>query len=266
MGNRNMIEVRTSDARELLRAKNETVATTELKWAAWRWLWEVAGCRSIGFEVKLEGPFGRIADLVGVGKQNVVYLIEVKSSRADLRRDDHSATDRARVKAEHAALADAAELAVAILDDARKEALAEVGPDEDWRATRGYQAARRELDAAREKLEMRTRSLKTFSTKFHDPRFLACADYHCIMAPAGLISINELPPYWGLLDADGNTVVEPTLKQIRRNTTHVLRAISKANTRDIRKLCVGQTASDAGADDESDGDVNGEETSAEHPC
>ena len=265
MGNRGMSEVRTSDARELLRAKSESVATAELKWAAWRWLWEVAGCRSIGFEVKLEGPFGRIADLVGVGKQNVVYLIEVKSSRADLRRDDHSATDRARVKAEHAALAEAAELAAAILDNARKEALAEVGPDEDWRATRGYQAARRELDAAREKLERRTRSLKTFSTKFHDPRFLACADYHCIMAPAGLISINELPPYWGLLDADGNTVVEPTLKQIRRNTTHVLRAISKANTRDIRKLCVGQTASDADADDESDGDVNGEETSAEHP-
>lgn len=265
MGNRIMSEDRTSGTRELLRAKNETVATAELKWAAWRWLWEVAGCRSIGFEVKLEGPFGRIADLVGVGKQNVVYLIEVKSSRADLRRDDHSATDRARVKAEHAALAEAAELAAAILDDARKEALAEVGPDEDWRATRGYQAARRELDAAREKLERRTRNLKTFSTKFHDPRFLACADYHCIMAPAGLISINELPPYWGLLDADGNTVVEPTLKQIRRNTTHVLRAISKANTRDIRKLCVGQTAPDADADDESDGDESGEEMSAEHP-
>lgn len=264
MGDRGMSEDRNSDTRELLRAKSESTATVELKWAAWRWLWEVAGCRSIGFEVKLEGPFGRIADLVGVGKQNVVYLIEVKSSRADLRRDDHSATDRARVKAEHAALADAAELAAAILDDARKEALAEVGPDEDWRSTRGYQAARRELDAAREKLERRTRSLATFSTKFHDPRFLACADYHCIMAPAGLISINELPPYWGLLDATGNTVVDPTLKQVRRNTTHVLRAISKANTRDIRKLCVGQIAPDADSDDESDGDVSGEETSAEH--
>lgn len=263
MGIDQMNNDHSSEAQRLLQAKSETDATVELKWAAWRWLWEVAGCSAIGFEVKLEGPIGRIADLVGVGKENVVYLIEVKSSRADLRRDDHSATDRARVKAEHNALADAADLAAAILDDARKEALAEVGPDEDWRTTRGYRAARRELDAARDKLERRTRSLKTFSTKFHDPRFLACADYHCIMAPAGLVSVTELPPYWGLLDGDGNTVVEPTLKQIRRNTTHVLRAISKANTRDIRKLCLGPLAPDAEPDGDADGEGVGA-TSTEH--
>ena len=241
-----MTDCSLSEIQNRLRAKSESDATVELKWVAWRWLWEVAGCRAIGFEVKLEGPFGRIADLVGVGKENAVYLIEVKSSRADLRRDDHSAADRARVKAEHSALADAAELAAAIVDDARKEALAATGPEEDWREARAYRAARRELDSARTKLERRTRSLRTFSTKFHDPKFLACADYHCIMAPAGLVSAYELPPYWGLLDADGNTVVEPTPKQVRRNTTHVLRAIAKANTRDIRKLCLSDSKSEAG--------------------
>ena len=262
MSDNSINEARISKPQTLLRAKSETVATVELKWAAWQWLWEVAGCRAIGLEVKLEGPFGRIADLVGVGKENVVYLVEVKSSRADLRRDDHSAADRARVKAEHSALADAAELAAAILDDARKEALAATGPDEDWRTTRTYRAARRELEAARSKLERRTRSLKTFSTKFHDPRFLACADYHCIMAPAGLVSVSEMPPYWGLLDASGNTVVEPTPKQIRRNTTHVLRAIAKANTRDLRKLCLSDSASEADSEDHA----NGNGPSAEHSC
>lgn len=255
-----MSEFSLSETQMTLRAKSESLATLELKWAAWRWLWDVAGCRAIGFEVKLEGPFGRIADLVGIGKENVVYLIEVKSSRADLRRDDHTAVDRARVKAEHSALADAADLAAAILDDARREALAEVGPDEDWRLARGYQAARRELDAARAKLDRRERSLKVFSTKFHDPKFLACADYHCIMAPAGLVAMNEMPPYWGLLDGSGNTVVDPTPKQIRRNTTHVLRAIAKANTRDLRKLSLGNTASDAEAEDSDDAGAD----SAEH--
>ena len=255
-----MIEDDYSETQKLLRTKGETPMTVRLKWAAWRWLWEVAGCRAIGFEVKLEGPFGRIADLVGVGRENVVYLIEVKSSRADLRRDDHSANDRARVKAEHSALADAAELAATILDDARKEALARTAPDEDWRDARSYQAARRELDAARAKLERRTRSLKAFSTKFHDPNFLACADFHCIMAPTGLVSVYELPPFWGLLDASGQTVVEPTPKQIRRNTTHVLRAIAKANTRDIRKLCVSSPKPNNAQVDEAGDD----ESSVEH--
>lgn len=46
---------------------NETKLTYALKWAAWKWLWEVAECRVLGFEVRLEGPFGRIADVVWAG-------------------------------------------------------------------------------------------------------------------------------------------------------------------------------------------------------
>ena len=242
--------VHLSANQELLRSGSETAATAELKWAAWQWLYDSAGCRSIGFEVKLEGPFGRIADVVGVGPKNVVYIVEVKSSRADLKRDDRSAADQARVKAEYSALVDSAELTATILGEARLAALATTPPGDDWREAERYKAAMREHDQAQERLAKRSRTLKAFSTKFHDPRYLACADYHCIMAPAGLISISELPHYWGLLDQDGNTVVAPTPKQVRRNTTHILRAIAKANTRDIRKLCLGTPSNQAGSPEE----------------
>jgi hypothetical protein len=57
---------------------NETELTYSLKWAAWKWLWEVAECRVVGFEVRLEEPFGRITDVVGLGPENRVFLIEVK--------------------------------------------------------------------------------------------------------------------------------------------------------------------------------------------
>ena len=46
---------------------DETKLSYALKWAAWKWLWEVAECRVLGFEVRLEGPFGRIADVVWAG-------------------------------------------------------------------------------------------------------------------------------------------------------------------------------------------------------
>ena len=237
---------------QALAPKSESEFTTKLKWAAWRWLREVAQCKAIGFEVKLEGPSGRVIDLVGIGPDNLVYIVEVKASRADLRRDDKTKHDKARFRAEHSALADAAELTATILADARRVATAGATPGTDWREAAPYREAKREHTAAQERLDRRSRSLKSFSTKFHDPRFMACADYHCIMAPAGLISLSELPPYWGLLDQDGNSVVMPTPKQVRRNTTHVLRAIAKANTRDIRKLCLGSTEEVPETPDEED--------------
>ena len=50
----------------------------------------VAECRVVGFEVRLKGPLGRIADVVGFGLKNRVFLIEVKSGMANLRRDDNN--------------------------------------------------------------------------------------------------------------------------------------------------------------------------------
>ena len=86
------------------RNRNETELTYSMKWAAWKWLWEVAECRLIGFEVRLEGPFGRIADVVGLGPENRVFLIEVKSSRSDLRRDDNNERTREKLVAKSKSL------------------------------------------------------------------------------------------------------------------------------------------------------------------
>jgi len=101
---------------------NETALTYSLKWAAWKWLWEVAECRLIGYEVRLEGPFGRIADVVGLGPENKVFLIEVKSSRSDLSRDDNNERTKDRLSRKAKSLAKAEELTRSVLDDAKGRA------------------------------------------------------------------------------------------------------------------------------------------------
>ena len=221
----------------ILKSSSETDMTYRLKWAAWRWLYSVAGCRAIGMEVKLEGPFGRVVDLVGVGKGNVVYIVEVKSSRGDLRRDDKTKGDRQRALAQFNALQDAAALTNAVLDDARGHAVDSSATDGDWRGNPTYVAARRDHNEIEDRLAVKQRALERFSTKFHDPSFLACADFHYIAAPEGLITRAELPPFWGLIDEDAKIVVPAVQKQVRRNTVHILRAIAKANTRDLMKAC-----------------------------
>ncbi len=63
------------------------------------------------------------------------------------------------------------------------------------------------------------------------------ADCHYIMAPSGLIRPSEVPPFWGLLDERPAVVAPAPVKQVRRVTAHVLRAIAKANTRDLMIAC-----------------------------
>ncbi len=220
-----------------LKSGSETALTYKLKWAAWHWLYAAAGCRAIGMEVRLEGPFGRVVDLVGVGKNNLVYIIEVKSSRADLKRDDKTAGDRKRAQAQLATLQDAANLTATVLNDARKHAVENTPDGSDWRDDATYRAALRDNEDVEKRLDARTRSLETLSTKFHDPAFLACADYHYLMTPRNLLSRAELPPFWGLINEDSEEVYPAVQKQVPRNTIHVLRAIAKANTRDIMKAC-----------------------------
>ena len=221
----------------ILKSAGETDLTYQLKWSAWRWLYSVAGCRAIGMEVRLEGPFGRVVDLVGIGKNNIVYIVEVKSSRGDLKRDDRSETDRKRAEAQLTALQDAANLTASVLNDARQHAVETSGSGTDWREDPVYVSARRDHEDIEGRLAAKKRSLVHFSTKFHDPSFLACADFHYIMAPKDLISRSELPPYWGLLNESSEIVISAVQKQIRRNTIHVLRAIARANTRDLMKAC-----------------------------
>ncbi|MBM3943494.1 MAG: MmcB family DNA repair protein [SAR202 cluster bacterium] len=75
------------------RRGGETLLTHQLKWAAWEWLYNSAQCRCIGMEVKLEGPGGRVVDLAAVGPENAIYIVEVKASRADFLRDNHTLND-----------------------------------------------------------------------------------------------------------------------------------------------------------------------------
>ena len=53
------------------------------------------------------------------------------------------------------------------------------------------------------------------------------------MAPRGVVRRAELPPFWGLLDERPSIRVEAPRKQVPRATAHVLRAIARANTRDL---------------------------------
>ena len=84
--------------RQVFKRGNETALTYSLKWTAWEWLYSVARCRCIGFEVKLEGPGGRVVDLAAVGPGNLIYVVEVKASRADFARDNHTHADLQALK------------------------------------------------------------------------------------------------------------------------------------------------------------------------
>ena len=209
---------------------NETELTYALKWAAWKWLWEVAGCRVIGYEVRLEGPFGRIADVVGLGPENRVFLIEVKSSRADLSRDDHNERSRKKLRQKAKSLEDAANLTRDVLASAKSI-------NSDGSNARAVATAEADVEAVTAKSTSTKKRIDSLSTKFHDPAYLRCADYHLIMAPHRMIRTTEVPAQWGLLNEHAETVVEAPLKQVKRVTQHVLRAIARANTRDLMKAC-----------------------------
>ncbi len=215
----------------LLKRNNESELTYRLKWAAWRWLRESAACRAMAFEVKLEGPSGRITDVAALGPGNRVYIVEVKSSRSDAARDDNTPRDASRLAGRATAVDDAVTLTAGVLEAAASLARAQSG--DGWREDAAYRQAEAGHKQALGKRESHGRRVATFSTKFHDPAYLRAAECHYIMAPAGLIRPSEVPPYWGLLDDRPDVVVEAPVKQVRRVTAHVLRAIAGANTRDL---------------------------------
>ena len=174
----------SSDA--IFRLGSESAQTYRLKWAAWQWLYQAAGCRCLAFEVRLQGPWGAVIDVVGVGPGNLIYAVEVKSSRGDFARDNHTAADVARLRRQFDSLARRMELASA-------PAYQDAGADSS------------DLERLRREWERLRARLATISTKFHDPRFLAIADYHYIMAPAGVVRAERLPPSWGLLAPASDT-------------------------------------------------------------
>ena len=210
---------------------NETDLTYGLKWAAWEWLYNCCGCRSIGFEVKLEGPAGRVIDVVGVGRGNVIYVIEVKGSRADLFRDDHGPNDRAKLASRRPVVEQRRELVEEIF--LRSTEFAQQEDSENWESTEIYRQAKTDYERVTHQETTYNQRLERYSIKFRDPKFLALADYHYIIAPRGLIRHYQVPPRWGLLDDTPAVVVPAPRKDIRKNTgivSNVLRAIARANT------------------------------------
>jgi hypothetical protein len=224
--------LRANNGSNPLRRKNESELTHRLKWAAWDWLYSEAGCRAIAFEVRLEGPSGRIADVVGVGPGNTVYLVEVKSSRTDAARDNHTPRHATRLAEQATALADAVVLTAGVLEAAITRAL-ETDSD-GWKHDPAYRLAVSEHRKAVKRQRAHTRRKRSLSTKFHDPSYLRVAHCHYLMAPRGVVRIDEMPPFWGLLDDTPALRVEAPVKQIPTATTHVLRAIARANTRDLK--------------------------------
>ncbi len=206
---------------------NETDLTYALKWAAWEWLHTVARCQVIGFEVAFEGPGGRIVDVAGVSRNKELYVVEVKSSLADFRRDDNDSRDQERLRKKEEANDRMASLTQEILEGAG---------DEDA-------AAQATLDI--EMLTHRSTKLKEqagrLSTKFHDPRFVRVADYNYLMVPSRTVRRNQLPPLWGLLapTPKPHAVIEaPRVGGNRPPYMYaaVLRAIARSNTRDMMRV------------------------------
>ena len=213
-----------------IKRRNESNVTYALKWAAWRWLRDEAGCKAIAFEVRLEGPRGRIADVVGVGPRNRVYVVEVKASRSDAARDDNTKRAAAKLADQRAAIDETVELSAGILEAAARNG--DRG-EQDAELT----LARREHEGALKRRDAYAKRVAATSVKFHDDAYLRTAHCHYLMAPRGLLRPSELPPYWGLLDESPAIVVEAPVKQIPEATQHVLRAVARANTRDLMTAC-----------------------------
>ncbi len=196
---------------ERFKLGSESDLAYALKWEAWEWLYCEARCRCIGLEVRLQGPWGKVVDLVGVGPGNAIYVVEVKASRADFARDNHTEADIDRLRRRQDALNRRIELAIAPA----------------YRSWNG-ESARLKQEAER----LRDR-LATVSTKFHNPGFLGIADYHYIMAPRTVVLPEMVPTGWGLLETGPSEIVPAPAKAIRKNTgiiSNVLRAIARANT------------------------------------
>lgn len=210
---------------------NETSLTYDLKMAAWEWLYREAGCRVIGLEVKLEGPGGRIVDLAAVGPQNTFYIIEVKSSKSDFSRDDHTAGDFSALQGRESRITGRTDLAKETLRQAVN--YAKQSSPEAWREVPAFKQALADYRRVSGKEEAFRNRVATFSTKFHDPKFMGIADFHYLIAPRGVVARSSLPPQWGLLDEKSAVSLPAPKKDARKNSgivSNFLRAIARSNT------------------------------------
>lgn len=223
--------VELAEASGIFKRRNETGLTYDLKMAAWEWLYREAGCRVIGLEVKLEGPGGRIVDLAAVGPQNTFYIVEVKSSRSDFSRDDHTAGDLSELEGRERTVINRTNLAKETLCQAVYYAK-EISPGA-WREVPAFKQAMADYRRIAAKEEVFRNRVATYSTKFHDPKFMGIADFHYLIAPKGVVNRTSIPPLWGLLNETCGISFPAAKKKIRKNSgivSNFLRAIARSNT------------------------------------
>ena len=210
---------------------NETQLTYDLKMAAWEWLYREAGCRVIGLEVRLEGPFGRIVDIAAVGPSNVFYIVEVKSTRSDFSKDNHTPGDLSELRRQEIAFVGRTSMAKETLRQAIHYAK-QTRPD-SWREVPAVKQAMIDYTRSTEKEQAFQKKMATYSTKFHDPSFMGIADFHYLIAPKWAVNRRILPPQWGLLDETCTVCVPAKLKRVRKEpgiVSNFLRAIARSNT------------------------------------
>ena len=223
--------VELAEASGIFKRRNETRLTYDLKMAAWEWLYREAGCRVIGLEVKLEGPGGRIVDLAAVGPQNTFYIVEVKSSRSDFSRDDHTAGDLSEIEGRERTVANRTNLAKETLCQAVYYAK-KISPGA-WREVAAFKQAIADYRRVAAKEEVFRNRVATYSTKFHDPKFMGIGDFHYLIAPKGVGNGTSIPPLWGLLNETSRVSFPAAKKKIRKNSgivSNFLRAIARSNT------------------------------------
>ena len=223
--------VELAEASGIFKRRNETRLTYDLKMAAWEWLYREAGCRVIGLEVKLEGPGGRIVDLAAVGPRNRFYIVEVKSSRSDFSRDDHTAGDLSELEGQERTVTNRTNLAEEPLCQAVYYAK-KISPGA-WRELAAFKHPIADYRRVAAKEEVFRNRVATYSTKFHDPKFMGIADFHYLIAPKGVVDRSNIPPLWGLLNETSGISLPAAEKKIRKNSgivSNFLRAIARSNT------------------------------------
>ncbi|MEC8911710.1 MAG: hypothetical protein VYC44_12050, partial [Chloroflexota bacterium] len=208
--------VELAEASGIFKRRNETRLTYDLKMAAWEWLYREAGCRVIGLEVKLEGPGGRIVDLAAVGPRNRFYIVEVKSSRSDFSRDDHTAGDLSELEGQERTVTNRTNLAKETLCQAVYYAK-KISPGA-WREVATFKQAMADYRRVAAKEEVFRNRVATYSTTFPDPKFMGIADFHYLIAPKGVVDRRNIPPLWGLLNETSGISLPAAEKKIRKNS------------------------------------------------
>ena len=157
----------------------------------------------VGMETRGKGRCGRMAGRVGRGPEHRVCLVEVESSRADLRRDDNNERTREKLVAKSESIDRAVELTKRVLSATAKRAVdsQDSGDRREGSGDRSRAVAIAEADARAfvRKSESTKKRIEVLSLKFHDPAYMRCADYHSILVPYRLIQASEISGHWRLL-------------------------------------------------------------------